>query len=121
MKPIPRLSQYVDMVRRKTDFFILPTPGHTLGSISLLATIDGRKVAFTGDLMYAPGKIQNLYDTQINYGGAEGIDLGIYSLARLRELKPAMVCPSHGDPLPDPDSGIAHTIARRACDRLQTR
>ena len=53
----------------KTDFFVLPTPGHTLGSITLLATIDGKKVAFTGDLMHSPGKILNLYDTQVNYGG----------------------------------------------------
>ena len=62
--------------------------------------------------MYAPGKIQNLYDTQINYGGSEGIDLGIYSLARLREQKPALLCPSHGEPLPDPDEGIERNASR---------
>jgi glyoxylase-like metal-dependent hydrolase (beta-lactamase superfamily II) len=104
-----RLTDYSTFRWGKTDFFIFPTPGHTLGSISLLASIDGRKVAFTGDLMYAPGKILNLYDTQVNYGGAEGIDLGIYSLARLREQKPELLCPSHGQPLRDPDAGIAET------------
>ena len=93
----------------KLEFYILPTPGHTLGSISLLATIDGKKTAFSGDLMYAPGKIQTLYDTQINYGGSEGVDLGVYSLERLREQKPALLCPSHGDPLPDPDEGMSAT------------
>ncbi len=120
--PVARhLHDYSTFRWGKTDFFVLPTPGHTLGSLSLLATVDGKKVAFTGDLMYAPGKIQNLYDTQINYGGSEGVDLGIYSLARLREMKPEMVCPSHGDPLPDPDSGIGETI-RRLTDyfRFQT-
>jgi glyoxylase-like metal-dependent hydrolase (beta-lactamase superfamily II) len=94
------------------DFFVLPTPGHTLGSITLLAQIDGRRTAFSGDLMYAPGKIQNLYDTQINYGGSEGIDLGIYSLERLREQKPALLCPSHGEPLVDPDAGMRETSRR---------
>lgn len=94
------------------DFFILPTPGHTLGSITLLAQIDGRRVAFSGDLMYAPGKIPNLYDTQINYGGSEGIDLGVYSLERLREQKPALLCPSHGEPLPDPDAAMRETSNR---------
>ena len=71
--------------------------------------------------MYAPGKIQNLYDTQINYGGAEGIDLGIYSLARLREQKPALLCPSHGEPIPDPDAGHRRDL-RRLTDyfRFQT-
>ncbi|MDX1982069.1 MAG: MBL fold metallo-hydrolase [Bryobacteraceae bacterium] len=111
--PVARpLTDYSTFRWLKTDFFILPTPGHTLGAITLLATIDGKKTAFSGDLMYAPGKIANLYDTQINYGGSEGIDLGIYSLSRLRELKPALLCPSHGDTLQDPDSGIGQTISR---------
>ena len=30
------------------DIFILPTPGHTLGSVTLLTEIDGRRTAFTG-------------------------------------------------------------------------
>ncbi len=115
------LRDYSTFRWRHIDFFILPTPGHTLGSITLLASIDGRKVAFTGDLMYAPGKIQTLFDTQVNYGGSEGIDLGIYSLARLLEQKPALLCPSHGEPLPDPEAGIRETI-RRLTDyyRFQT-
>jgi len=44
-------------------FYILPTPGHTLGSISLLAHIDGKAVAFTGDLIAGPGKIWSLAAT----------------------------------------------------------
>lgn len=94
------------------ELFVLPTPGHTLGSITLIAAIDGRKVAFSGDLMYAPGKIINLYDTQVNYGGSEGVDFGIYSLERLRERKPDLLCPSHGEPLPDPDPGMRETVRR---------
>jgi glyoxylase-like metal-dependent hydrolase (beta-lactamase superfamily II) len=92
------------------DLFVLPTPGHTLGSVSLLIDVDGKKTAFTGDLLHSPGKLVNLWDTQVTYGGAEGIDLGAYSLARLREAKPELVCPSHGDPMPDPDTAIATTI-----------
>jgi glyoxylase-like metal-dependent hydrolase (beta-lactamase superfamily II) len=107
-----RLTDYSTFRWGQTEFFVTPTPGHTLGSITLLAAIDGQKVAFSGDLMYAPGRILNLYDTQINYGGAEGIDLGIYSLARLREQKPELLCPSHGQPLKDPDAGIAETIRK---------
>jgi len=116
-----RLADYSTFRWGKTDFFVLPTPGHTLGSITLLAAVDGRRVAFTGDLMYAPGKIVNLYDTQINYGGAEGIDLGIYSLARLAEQSPALLCPSHGIPVAEPAGAIQQTI-RRLTDyyRFQT-
>jgi glyoxylase-like metal-dependent hydrolase (beta-lactamase superfamily II) len=109
--PVARaLTDYSTFRWRNTDFFVLPTPGHTLGSITLVADIDGKRVAFTGDLLHSPGKIQNLYDTQINYGGSEGIDFAIYSLAGLRERKPQMLCPSHGEPMDDPDGAIETTI-----------
>jgi len=111
--PVARpLQDYSTFAWGKTEFYVLPTPGHTLGSITLMATIDGKKTAFSGDLMHAPGKIQTLYDTQVNYGGSEGIDLGIFSLSRLRELKPALLCPSHGEVLSNPDDGIGQTIRR---------
>jgi glyoxylase-like metal-dependent hydrolase (beta-lactamase superfamily II) len=106
------LHDYGTVRWNKRDIFILPTPGHTLGSITLIVEVDGKKVAFSGDLMYSPGKLINLWDTQVNYGGAEGVDLGAFSLAQLREQKPALVCPSHGEPLPDPDAGIQQTIDR---------
>jgi glyoxylase-like metal-dependent hydrolase (beta-lactamase superfamily II) len=111
--PVARvLADYSTFRWKNTEFFVLPAPGHTLGSIALLAVVDGKKTAFSGDLMYAPGKIQTLYDTQVEYGGTEGVDLGIYSLARLREQKPELLCPSHGEPLADPDAGIDRTIRR---------
>ena len=106
------LQDYGTFRWNNRDIFILPTPGHTLGSISLIMEIDGKRAAFTGDLMHSPGKLVNLWDTQVNYGGAEGVDLGAFSLARLREQKPSLVCPSHGAPLDDPDKGIGATIDR---------
>jgi glyoxylase-like metal-dependent hydrolase (beta-lactamase superfamily II) len=111
--PVARaLHDYSTFRWNKTDFFVLPTPGHTLGAITLLAAVDGRKVAFTGDLIHSPGKIHTLYDTQVNYGGSEGIDLGIYSLARLREQKPELLCPSHGRPMREPQTAIDETITK---------
>ena len=106
------LQDYGTFRWNNRDIFVLPTPGHTLGSVSLIMEIDGKRTAFTGDLMHSPGKLVNLWDTQVNYGGAEGVDLGTFSLARLREQKPALLCPSHGAPLPDPDKGIEDTIER---------
>jgi glyoxylase-like metal-dependent hydrolase (beta-lactamase superfamily II) len=108
--PVARpLEDYSTMRWGSIDFFVMPTPGHTLGSITLIATVDGKRVAFSGDLMYAPGKIQTLYDTQVNYGGAEGIDLGIYALNQLGERKPELLCPSHGAVIPSPGDAIAQT------------
>jgi glyoxylase-like metal-dependent hydrolase (beta-lactamase superfamily II) len=109
--PVARtLADYSTFRWKNTEFFVLPAPGHTLGSIALLANVDGKKVAFSGDLMYAPGKIHTLYDTQVNYGGSEGIDLGIYSLARLAQQKPELLCPSHGEPMPEAGKSIAETM-----------
>ncbi len=104
------LEDYTTLRWGRHDFHVQPTPGHTLGSITLLATIDGRRVAFSGDLLYAPGKIVNLFDTQVNYGGEEGIDLGIYSMAQLLESQPQMLCPSHGDVMPDAAGALNATI-----------
>jgi glyoxylase-like metal-dependent hydrolase (beta-lactamase superfamily II) len=103
------LQDYTTFQWDKRGIFVLPSPGHTLGSVTLLMEVDGKRVAFSGDLMHSPGKIANLWDTQINYGGAEGVDLGAFSLARLREQKPALLCPSHGEPIPDPDKGMEET------------
>ncbi|MBI3665262.1 MAG: MBL fold metallo-hydrolase, partial [Acidobacteria bacterium] len=74
--------------------------------------VDGKKVAFSGDLMHSPGKVNTLYDMQYNYGGSEGVDMAVFSLSRLRELKPELLCPSHGAPLPNPAHGIGQTIDR---------
>ncbi len=106
------LADYSTFRWKNIDFFVLPTPGHTLGSITLLASIDGRRVAFSGDLVYAPGKVLTLYDTQINYGGAEGVDLGVYSLRRLAEQAPSLLCPSHGEPMTDAPAAIETTAGR---------
>jgi glyoxylase-like metal-dependent hydrolase (beta-lactamase superfamily II) len=88
------------------DFFIQPAPGHTPGSIALVTNVDGRKVAFSGDLMHSPGKIQTLYDLQYYYAEHEGVDLSVYSLAELIRLAPDRLCPSHGQEVIDPVPGM---------------
>ncbi len=78
------------------EIFIQPTPGHTLGSITLVTRVDGKNVAFSGDLLHSRGKVQTLYDLQYYYSEHEGVDLSIYSLTELAKLKPELLCPSHG-------------------------
>jgi glyoxylase-like metal-dependent hydrolase (beta-lactamase superfamily II) len=94
------------------SFLILPTPGHTLGAISLVGEVDGKKVAFTGDLIHSPGKVQNLYELQYHYQSSDGVDCAIYSLTKLTELAPALVCPSHGVPFENPGQGIAELVQK---------
>src|SRR4051794_15765735 len=38
----------------------VPTPGHTTGSVTYLLERAGATIAFTGDLVYAPGKVWSL-------------------------------------------------------------
>jgi len=94
------------------ELLVYPTPGHTLGSASLVGRVDGRKTAFTGDLIHSPGKVVNLYELQYNYGSTDGVDFAIFSLTRLRELAPEFVCPSHGEPFADPAAGITDLIQK---------
>ena len=94
------------------ELLIYPTPGHTLGSVSLIGAVDGKKVAFTGDLIHSPGKVVNLYELQYYYGSTDGVDYAIFSLTRVREQGPELVCPSHGEPFNSPEAGIADLIQK---------
>jgi len=92
------------------ELLIYPTPGHTMGSVSLIGAVDGKKVAFTGDLIHSPGKVVNLYELQYVYSWTDGVDFAIFSLTRLREQGPELVCPSHGEPFNQPEAGITDLI-----------
>ncbi|MFL6416486.1 MAG: MBL fold metallo-hydrolase [Bryobacteraceae bacterium] len=106
--PVARLLRdYETFHWQGLDLFVQPTPGHTPGSVSIVAQIDGKRIAFSGDLIYSPGKVQTLYDLQYYYQEHEGVDLSIYSLAALEKLKPELLCPSHGAPISEPLGAMA--------------
>lgn len=90
-------------------FQVLPTPGHTIGSVSLLSDIDGKSFAFSGDLLYGPGKVQTLHDLQYNYGAIDGIEATIFSLSRLEQERPDWICPSHGSPMTKVSRALSET------------
>src|SRR5690606_13431397 len=94
------------------EFYVLPTPGHTTGSLSLLAEIDGRRTAFTGDLIAAPGKVWSLAATQWSYNGAEGVAASVPSLADLKAGGPGVLLPSHGLPIVSPTPAIDLLVER---------
>jgi glyoxylase-like metal-dependent hydrolase (beta-lactamase superfamily II) len=106
------LRDYETFRANARDFFIQPSPGHTPGSISLITEVDGRKVAFTGDLMHSPGKVQTLYDLQYYYGEHEGVDLSVYSLRELIRIAPELLCPSHGTELRNPVPGMQQLASK---------
>ncbi|HET8571308.1 MAG TPA: MBL fold metallo-hydrolase [Candidatus Limnocylindria bacterium] len=94
------------------DVDVLPTPGHTVGSDTILATVDGRRIAFSGDLIAGPGKVWSLAATQWSYNGGEGIGASILSAVSLREREPDVLLPSHGEPMHDPATALDLLIER---------
>src|SRR5690606_31480319 len=91
---------------------VWPTPGHTTGSVSLLTTVDGKRLAFTGDLIAAPGLLWSLAATQWSYNGAEGAAATILSLLSLKEQRPDLLLPSHGEPIENVDEAIDLLVTR---------
>jgi glyoxylase-like metal-dependent hydrolase (beta-lactamase superfamily II) len=79
----------------------VPTPGHTMGSVSYLLERADAVVAFTGDLIYAPGKVWSLAATQWSYTENEGPAMATLSCYLLVEENPTLLLPSHGSPMPD--------------------
>jgi len=96
------------------DVTVIPTPGHTTGSISLLTEVDGRRVAFTGDLIAAPGRVWSLAATQWTYNGGEGLPYTALSALDLRDRQPDLLLPSHGEPMEDVAAAVEPLVERLA-------
>lgn len=105
------------------SFRVLDTPGYTRGSVSYLVELEGRKVAFTGDLIRDDGKLQDLFSLQdaipeAKIGGYHGWAgrLGelVASLDRIAAEKPDVLVPLRGPVIRDPAAAI-----RRLQERIR--
>jgi glyoxylase-like metal-dependent hydrolase (beta-lactamase superfamily II) len=96
------------------DAYALPTPGHTMGSVSYLVEIDGRLHAFCGDLVHAGGRVWSLAATQWTYVGVGGQAATLLSLGALAARKPAVVHPAHGESIDGPEVAFGQAEARLA-------
>jgi glyoxylase-like metal-dependent hydrolase (beta-lactamase superfamily II) len=94
------------------DVYTLPTPGHTTGSLTYLVELDGRRLAFSGDLLYAAGKVWSLAATQWSYSGMEGAAATAVSCLVLAGREPDLVLPAHGEPIAEPRPALERTSAR---------
>ena len=91
---------------------VLPTPGHTVGSVSYLLERGGRRVGFTGDLLHGPGKVWSLASTQWSYTGSEGPAMTVLSCLLLADERLDLLLPSHGAPMADPAGALGLTAQR---------
>ena len=103
-------------------FETLPSVGHTKDpGLTYLAEVDGKKVAFTGDLIHSPGKLWTYYDLQWRYNQHQGAQAGIESLEAVKNAKPDLLLPSHGVVMDNPQEAIDQTVAhiREVVDLLR--
>jgi glyoxylase-like metal-dependent hydrolase (beta-lactamase superfamily II) len=119
LEPVP-IAGTVDEYRTRRyggfDVYVLPTPGHTVGSVTYLVDLGGRRLAFTGDLLYGEGKVWSLAATQWTYTGVEGQRATFLSLGMLAERSPDLLLPSHGEPIDEPRRAVE--LTQRRLDEL---
>ncbi|MBA3244187.1 MAG: MBL fold metallo-hydrolase, partial [Actinobacteria bacterium] len=89
-----------------------PTPGHTAGSVTYLVEVEGRLLAFCGDLVYGNGKLWSLAATQWSYSGVDGLVATHVSCAVLADREPDVLLPSHGPVVDDPQQALQTVRAR---------
>lgn len=106
-----RLADYATFEWRGHRFRVQPTPGHTRGSVSYLAEIDGRAAAFSGDVIAAPGHLDAIHDLQWQYATPDAIGAALHSVVTLQAIAPDRLLPSHGAPIDDPVPALAALAA----------
>lgn len=106
---------------RGLEIEVLDTPGYTRGSVSYLVESGGKKVVFSGDLIYDGGRIFDLYSLQDaiaetetrGYHGyaARAADV-LASLRKLAAREPDILIPARGPPIDNPSEAVATLIDR---------
>ncbi len=96
------LLDYETFTWRGLELEILPAKGHTHGSSMFVGEIDGREVAFTGDLIGAGGVLYQYHAMEYGYGDQAGALFTLQSCQALRKRAPQLALPSHGEVITDP-------------------
>lgn len=102
-------------------FRAIDTPGYTRGAVTYIAEIDGKKIAFTGDIIYGNGQIFDLYSFQDKipearigayHGYASRLSPLIASLRKVAAEKPDIIVPARGPVIRNPQQSIDKLIGR---------
>jgi len=106
---------------RGLTFRVLETGACTRGSVTYVTELDGKKIAFTGDLIYGDGKILDLYSLQDaipeaqirGYHGYGSRLAGLVSgLKKVAAEKPDLIVPARGPVIKKPQESIGRLIRR---------
>ncbi len=104
IRPLPVTDWVYDRERRTIaglEVEVIPTPGVTTGAVSYLVTAGGRKIAFTGETIAAPGRVSRLAPLQYDYNDLHGAVNIFHSCRRLLRAGPDLLLPSLGEPMAD--------------------
>jgi len=122
--PVSRTVKDGDtIVWRDLSIRVLETPGYTRGAVSYLLDLNGKKIAFTGDLIRDDGKLEDLFSLQdaipeAKIGGYHGwagrLGQLMASLDKIAAEKPDLLVPLRGPLIRDPLPAI-----RRLQDRIR--
>ena len=120
--PVDRWVKEGDVVQwRGLRFEVLDTPGYTRGAVSYIATIDDKKFAFTGDLIFGDGQLFDLYSFQdaipeANIRGYHGYGSRlaqlVTSLRKIAASKPDLLVPARGPIIDQPQAAIDKLMGR---------
>ena len=100
---------------------VIDSPGFTPGAVSYLVGIGATRVAFTGDLILAGGRLADLYSLQDAipeakargyHGYAARAGALVASLRRIAAAKPDAIVPARGAIITDPQPAIERLITR---------
>lgn len=108
--PVHRVLSDGDTLQwRGITLTALATPGHSVDHTAWLTVIDGKKIAFTGDMIHSPGKVWNLYHFDHRYwdGGFKGVTKTLDGLDKVLAWGAGLLLPSHGTPMEDPAGAVA--------------
>ncbi|MER9178419.1 MBL fold metallo-hydrolase [Mesorhizobium sp. M0955] len=106
------LEDYSTFTWKEYEFRIIPAKGHTYGMVSLIAYVDGKKVAFTGDLMSRGGKLYQLHAMEFGYGDLLGVEFTMQSILALKKENVETAYPSHGAPITEVKADISALESR---------
>ena len=81
---------------RGREFVCAFTGGHSPGQMAYLLRVDGKWLAFTGDLMLDGAKMHTWFDSEFDYGFAKGLYELANNAAQIAGYDPALLLPSHG-------------------------
>jgi glyoxylase-like metal-dependent hydrolase (beta-lactamase superfamily II) len=110
IEPVPVDAWMMDYETRTLaglDITVHPSQGVTNGAVTYIVTVEGRNLAFVGELIHSPGKVARLAPLQYNYNDFLGaFNVHVIS-SELKRMNLDVLLPSLGEPMDDPVAALS--------------